>query len=96
MKTTKITNYMVRPNSEVIPSGHSMTVKVLTQKGIGADSKELIQDRFLVQLAKTDASIDLKTRTVDEISKLWEAIDKTKLVQYRMKVDLSPEIHEII
>ena len=97
VKTTKITNYMVRPNSDVIPSGHSMTVKVLTQKAISADSKELIQDRFLVQLAKTDAPTDRQqARTVEEISKLWEGIDRSKLVQYRMKVDLSPEIHDTI
>ena len=71
---------MVRPNSEVIPSGHSITVKILTQKNINADTKELIQDRFLVQLAKTDIPTPTKTRSVEEISKLWEGIDKSKLV----------------
>ena len=80
VKTTKITNYMVRPNSDVIPSGHSMTVKVLTQKNIGADTKDLVNDRFLVQLAKTDAPIVEQTRSVEEITKLWDGIDKSKLV----------------
>ena len=88
---------MVRPNSDVIPSGHSMTVKVLTQKAIGAESKDLLQDRFLVQLARTDAPTEGQpARTVDEISKLWEGIDRSKLVQYRMKVDLSPEILDTV
>ena len=28
VKTTQINNYMVRPNAEVIPSQHSLTVKI--------------------------------------------------------------------
>ena len=30
VKTTNIKNYMVRPNSEIIPPGHSVNVKILT------------------------------------------------------------------
>jgi len=31
VKTTNIKNYMVRPNAEIIPSDHSLSVKILTQ-----------------------------------------------------------------
>ena len=34
VKTTNIKNYMVRPNAEIIPSQHSITVKILTQHPI--------------------------------------------------------------
>jgi len=54
VKTTNIKNYMVRPNAEVIPSDHSITVKVLTQLPINSESSKLTSDRFLVQLTKLD------------------------------------------
>ena len=43
---------MVRPNCEIIPSNHTMNVKILTQQPISASSKKLTDDRFLVQMAK--------------------------------------------
>lgn len=43
---------MVRPNAEVIPSQHTITVKIMTQHPIGVPTKKLLEDRFLVQLAK--------------------------------------------
>lgn len=60
VKTTNIKNYMVRPNAEVIPSEHTLTVKIVTQNPINKVSKNiltnvllqqtlaLISDRFLV------------------------------------------------
>ena len=45
----------------------------------------------MVQLSKLDHSPQ-KALNADEISALWEKIDKTKLVQYKMKVDLSPDV----
>jgi len=30
VKTTNIKNYMVRPNAEVIPSNHTINVKIMT------------------------------------------------------------------
>lgn len=43
---------MVRPNAEVIPSQHTITVKIMTQHFVSQASKKLVDDRFLVQLAK--------------------------------------------
>lgn len=43
---------MVRPNAEVIPSQHTITVKIMTQHPIGSATKKVLDDRFLVQLAK--------------------------------------------
>lgn len=43
---------MVRPNAEVIPSQHTITVKIMTQHHCSTASKKLTEDRFLVQLAK--------------------------------------------
>ena len=39
VKTTQINNYMVRPNAEVIPSQHSLTVKIQTQSPVSKVSK---------------------------------------------------------
>ena len=63
VKTTQINNYMVRPNAEVIPSQHSLTVKIQTQSPVTKVSQECLTekeslklraDRFLVQLTKID------------------------------------------
>jgi len=48
VKTTNIKNYMVRPNAEVIPSQHTITVKIMTQHPVGTATKKLLEDRFLV------------------------------------------------
>jgi hypothetical protein len=45
---------MVKPNAEVIPSQHSLTVKIQTNNPITEESKKLCSDRFLVQLTKVD------------------------------------------
>jgi len=34
VKTTKVDNYIVRPNSEVIPSEHAVSVKIVTKNVI--------------------------------------------------------------
>ena len=52
VKTTNIKNYMVRPNAEIIPSEHSISVKIVTQNPIGKTATALVSDRFLVQLTK--------------------------------------------
>lgn len=41
VKTTNIKNYMVRPNAEIIPSQHSITVKILTQHPISQKTRSL-------------------------------------------------------
>jgi hypothetical protein len=41
VKTTNIKNYMVRPNAEIIPSEHSLSVKIVTQNPINKVSLSL-------------------------------------------------------
>ena len=75
---------MVRPNSEIIPPGHSVNVKILTQQNMSQETKKLIADRFLVQLAKLDQMPQnyQSGLSVDELSKLWQKIsaEKEKIV----------------
>jgi hypothetical protein len=42
VKTTQINNYMVRPNAEVIPSQHSLTVKIQTQQAVSKVSTHVL------------------------------------------------------
>ena len=79
VKTTNIKNYMVRPNAEVIPSEHSLTVKVVTQSPVNKDSLALTTDRFLVQLTKLDGEPP-KDLTPEKIAGLWEKVDKASLI----------------
>jgi len=34
--------------------------------------------------------------TAEDIATMWERVDKSKLVQYKLKVELSPEVSEVI
>jgi hypothetical protein len=79
VKTTNIKNYMVRPNAEIIPSEHSLSVKIVTQASINKSSAALMSDRFLVQLTKLEQA-PTKTLTADEIAAMWEKVDKSKMV----------------
>jgi len=47
----------------------------------------LTNDRFLVQLTKLDFVPGGQLNN-DEISALWDKVDKTKLIQYKLKVEL--------
>ena len=68
---------MVRPNAEVIPSNHTITVKIMTQSPVGVATKRVLEDRFLVQLAKLNAPPQPnKQHSPEEINRLWEAIGK--------------------
>ena len=81
---------MVRPNAEVIPSQHTITVKIMTQHPVAAATKKILEDRFLVQLTKLNqAPNPNKQMSPEEIAKLWESIGKTGLTQYKLKVDLN-------
>lgn len=95
VKTTNIKNYMVRPNAEIIPSDHSLSVKILTQQPISRSSQSLITDRFLVQLTKLDKTPAGPVQA-DEIAAMWERVDKTKLIQYKLKVELGPDVTKLI
>ena len=55
----------------------------------------LVNDRFLVQLAKL-AEDPQKQLSNEEIQKLWEGQNKSKLVQYKLKVDLGQDVQELI
>jgi hypothetical protein len=48
-----------------------------------------------VQLTKLDALPSDKL-SVDEIAAMWEKVDKSKLVQYKLKVDLNQDVLKII
>ena len=37
-----------------------------------------------------------QTLTADDIAAMWERVDKSKLVQYKLKVELSPEVNDLI
>ena len=97
MKTTNIKNYMVRPNAEVIPSQHTITVKIMTQHHVTTASKKLIDDRFLVQLAKLNQPLPPnKQMTPEDIARLWEGVGKSGMTQYKLKVDLNADVLELI
>lgn len=83
---------MVRPNAEVIPSDHSLSVKIVTQNPISAvsdseiynifiqqSSQALLADRFLVQLTKLE-TMPPKALSPEEIAKLWDNVDKKNVV----------------
>lgn len=48
-----------------------------------------------MQLTKLDEP-PTKTLTADEIAVMWDKIDKAKLVQYKLKVELSPEVQTMV
>jgi hypothetical protein len=58
---------------------------------INKTSAALINDRFLVQLTKLE-SPPSRALTPEEIASMWEKVDKSSLVQYKLKVELSPEV----
>lgn len=70
---------MVRPNAEIIPSEHSLSVKIVTQMPVSKQSLSLVSDRFLVQLSKLE-NPPTTTLTAEEIAIMWDKIDKAKLV----------------
>jgi hypothetical protein len=60
---------MVKPNAEIIPSQHSLTVKVQTNNAITEESKKLNGDRFLVQLTKCENA--QPNMNADQIRLMW-------------------------
>ena len=60
-------------------------------------TKKVLDDRFLVQLAKLNqAPTPNKQMTPEEIARLWESVGKAGLTQYKLKVDMAPDVLEII
>lgn len=55
----------------------------------------LKKDRFLVQLTKLE---DAPTTTIsaEQIASMWEKVNKDKLVQYKLKVDLAQDVMQIV
>ena len=69
----------------------------MTQHPISIATKKVLDDRFLVQLAKLNqAPPSNKQMTPEEIARLWESVGKAGLTQYKLKVDLTSEVLEII
>lgn len=69
----------------------------MTQHPIGIPTKKLLEDRFLVQLAKLNqAPAPNKQMSPEDIARLWESIPKQGLTQYKLKVDLNADVQEII
>jgi hypothetical protein len=53
-------------------------------------------DRFLVQLTKVD-NVPSGPLSPDDIRKLWEDAQKvTKIVSYKLKVDMQPEVFDAL
>lgn len=91
LKTTEIKNYRVMPNAEVLPSEHFISVKIVTTLPISQATKDLVNDSFLVQLAKLGPEMKQKL-TNEEISDLWKKMDKSKQIQYKLKVKLNQDV----
>lgn len=49
----------------------------------------------MVQLTKLDTP-PTKSMTAEELTQLWEKIDKKEVVQYKLKVELGPEVVKIV
>jgi ribosomal protein S13 len=49
----------------------------------------------LVQLTKLDF-VPGTSLNNDEISALWDKVDKSKLIQYKLKVELSDDLKELV
>ena len=48
----------------------------------------------MIQTAKLDF-VPAEQLTNDEISALWDKVDKSKLIQYKLKVELSDDLKEL-
>ena len=55
----------------------------------------MTNDRFLVQLTKLDF-VPSGQLNNDEISALWDKVDKSKLIQYKLKVELQDELKNLV
>lgn len=78
VKTTNPNNYIVRPNQGSITPESSITVKVISQVDIGANSVAIMDDKFLVQLSKS--SVNTSDLNNDEVGNLWKKAAKDNIV----------------
>ena len=53
------------------------------------------KDRFLVQLSKLEEAPTTQP-SAEQIASMWEKVNKEKLVQYKLKVDLAPDVMQIV
>ena len=86
VKTTEPNNYIVRPNQGSITPESSISVKVICQINVSANSMQIINDKFLVQLSKSTANTSNLSN--DEVGNIWKKIPKEGIVQYKLKVDV--------
>ena len=103
IKTTNIQNYMVKPNTDVIPAGRSLVIRVFTQQPIH-QTGSLARDKFLVQITKVEdemtEGIDTSMRagklSLNEIQEMWELVDKANILQYKLKADIDVSVAEYL
>ena len=60
------------------------------------NTPDLKKDRFLVQLSKLDEVPATQTISAEQIATMWEKVNKDKLVQYKLKVDLSQDVMQVV
>ena len=60
------------------------------------NTPDLKKDRFLVQLSKLEEVPATQTISAEQISTMWEKVNKDKLVQYKLKVDLSQDVMQVV
>jgi hypothetical protein len=65
IKTTNINNYIVKPNAQIIPSEHSMSIRVTTNHPL-SQKIDVSSDKFLVQLTCLfdEQSLKLKPESI--------------------------------
>lgn len=49
----------------------------------------------MVQLTKLENAL-AQAPSADEIAAMWDRVDKSKLVQYKLKVELGQEVNDLI
>lgn len=94
---------MVKPNTDVIPAGRSLVIRVFTQQPIH-QTGSLARDKFLVQITKVEdemtEGIDTSMRagklSLNEIQEMWELVDKANILQYKLKADIDVSVAEYL
>ena len=103
IKTTNISNYVVKPNTDVVSAGRSLAIRVFTQQPLH-QAGSLARDKFLVQITKIeeemtediDTSIRPGKLSLNEIQAMWERVEKANILQYKLKSDVDVSVTEFL
>lgn len=60
------------------------------------NTPDLKKDRFLVQLSKLEEVPASQAISAEQIATMWDKVNKDKLVQYKLKVDLSQDVMQVV